>query len=200
MTEFIKLEEIIYTKEKGQGFLSSDNYEKGLKRVNPDGFIEAYIKPEDLEAFDSFLREQKAQRIEAVKAKNSYDNNIYKYSEYIEQLNNKMADKEKQIQHLESRGAKLSKADGMKEQKRGKDTPDYVLDRVEINCKQSKYYYTYKTPYTLKALKLTLNNLEKQIQRDLEALNIFKNGTNLINITTFDGVFYVKIETQTPLA
>ena len=64
MTEFIKLEEIIYTKEKGRHF-SSDHYEKGLKRTNPDGFIEAYIKPEDLEAFDSFLREQKAQRIEA---------------------------------------------------------------------------------------------------------------------------------------
>lgn len=199
MTEFIKLEEIIYTKEKGRRF-SSDHYERGLKRVNPEGFIEAYIKPEDLEAFDSFLREQKAQRIEAMKAKSTYDSNIYKYSEYIEQLNKQMSDKEKQIQHLESRGAKLSKADGMKEQKRAKDTPDYVLDRVEINCRQGKYFYTYKTPYTLKALKLTLNNLEKQIQRDLEALNIFKNGTNLINITTFDGVFYVKIETKTPLA
>lgn len=199
MTEFIKLEEIIYTKEKGQGFLSSDHYEKGLKRTNPDGFIEAYIKPEDLEAFDSFLREQKAQRIEAGKTKNSYENDLLRYTKYIEQLNNKITDKEKQIQHLESRGAKLSKADGMKEQKRGKDTPDYVLDRVEINCKQGKYYYTYKTPYTLKALKMTFIQLEKQIQRDLNDLGVFKEA-NLINITTFDGVFYAKIETKKPLA
>lgn len=197
MADFTRIDEIIYKREKGQGFLASAEYEKGLKRVNPDGFIEAFLKPEDIEAFNTFLREQKAHKIQADKDKSSYENTIFKFNNYIDQLKSEMADKNRQIEYLESRGAKLSKADGKKEQKRSLEDPDYKIDRIEINKKG--YFYTYITPFTIKNLKISLKELEKTIERDLTKLLKGDNQyfrADIQKIYTFNDVFMVTIKTD----
>lgn len=197
MADFTRIDEIFYKREKGQGFLANYDYEKGLKRENPDGYHECFIKAADIEAFNQFLREQKARNIEADKAKSAYDNTILRYNTYIDQLKSEMAGKQKQIEYLESRGAKLSKADGKKEQKRSLEDPDYKIDRIEINKKG--YFYTYITPFTIKNLKISLKELEKTIERDLTQLLKGDNQyfrADIQKIYTFNDVFMVTIKTD----
>lgn len=190
----MQVKDIIYRREKGQGFLASFEYEKGLNiRPNVDGYYECFIKIDDLKKLEDEIYEKgrdlsdKRQKIEGLKYELKQLNLNY------QGLQNQYFELQEQNKNLQERGTKFSKANGKKEQKRSLQEPDYVIDKIEIDVKRDRFYYTFLTPYTLKGLQIKLSSLAKEIKADLQ--KIYKIDFKIIKIQTFDNDFYVRIET-----
>lgn len=194
----MQVKDILYKREKGQGFLASFEYEKGLNiRPNVDGYYECFIKDEDLKKLEDEIYEKgrdlsdKRQEIEGLKYELKQLNLNY------QGLKNQYFELQEQNKNLQERSTKFSKANGKKEQKRSLEDPDYKIDRIEINKKG--YFYTYITPFTIKNLKISLKELEKTIEKDLTQLlkgdnQYFK--ADIQKIYTFNDVFMVTIKTD----
>lgn len=94
-----------------------------------------------------------------------------------------------------------SKLDGKKEQKRGKDSPDYIIKSYKENGKKDNstgafnYFLEWQTPYTLNKLQIKPNILKDKILEDLKELTK-DTGLNLKALKLVNNIFYVVTATN----
>lgn len=189
----MQVKDILYYREKGKGLLADYNYDKGMKRPNVDGYYECFIKVDDLKKLEDEIFQKGRDLSDTRQKVDGLNYELKQLRLSYQGLQNQYLELQNQNKNLQERGTKFSKANGKKEQKRSLQEPDYVIDKIEIDAKRQKFYYTYLTPYTLKGLQIKLSSLEKEIKSDLQ--KILKIDFKIIKIQTFDNDFYVRIET-----
>lgn len=94
-----------------------------------------------------------------------------------------------------------SKLDGKKEQKRGKNSPDYIIKSYKENGEKDNsmgafnYFLEWQTPYTLNKLQIKPNLLKNKILEDLKELTK-DTGLKLTNLKLVNNIFYVVTATN----
>lgn len=94
-----------------------------------------------------------------------------------------------------------SKLDGKKEQKRGKDSPDYIIKSYKENGKKDNTmgafncFVEWQTPYTLNRLQIKPNKLKDIIVEDLKDLTK-DPGLKLMTLKLVNNIFYVVTATN----
>lgn len=92
-----------------------------------------------------------------------------------------------------------SKLDGKKEQKRGKDSPDYIIKsfKVKVNKQEfePKYIVEWQTPYTFNKLQINPDDLKNIFIKELKGLTKEKFIT-IASIKLVNNIFYVTTTTN----
>lgn len=89
-----------------------------------------------------------------------------------------------------------SKLDGKKEQKRGKNSPDYVIKSFKTNIEenaQGKYIAEWQTPFTFNKLQIKPDDLENIIENELKRITK-EDIMKIISIKLVNNIFYVVVK------